>query len=153
MTEASSESPIGYQLLRDPRFNNGTAFTGSERRKFDLEGLLPAAIATIDLQIERRHALPQASDQIVDVLAAAGVKRVYGVVGNYLNGLTEAIRRQGKIEWVHMRNWEAGAFAAGAEAHLTDELAVCAGSCGPGKPAMSGRGDELIDLARTNLWR
>jgi pyruvate dehydrogenase (quinone) len=72
------------------------------------------------------------ADQFVDTLAAAGVKRIYGVVGDSLNGLTDAIRRQGKIEWVHVRNEEAGAFAAGAEAHLTGELAVCAGSCGPG---------------------
>jgi len=151
MTKADSQSPIGYQLLRDPRFNKSTAFTESERRKYGLEGLLLTAIATIDLQIARRPALPQAPDQIVDVVAAAGVKRVYGVVGDYRNGLTEAIQRQGKIEWVQARNEEAGAFAAGAEAHLTDELTVCAGSCGPGKPPMSGRDDSLIDLARTNL--
>src|ERR1700680_4991310 len=119
MTRASSRSPIGYQLLRDPRFNKGTAFTESECCKYGLEGLPAAGIATIDLQIARRHALPQAPDQVVDVLAAAGVKRVYGVVGDYLNGLTEAIR--------HVRNEEAGACAAGAEAHLTDELAVRAG--------------------------
>jgi pyruvate dehydrogenase (quinone) len=72
------------------------------------------------------------ADQFAETLAAAGVKRVYGVVGDSLNGLTDALRRQGKIEWVHVRNEEAGAFAAGAEAHLTGELAVCAGSCGPG---------------------
>jgi pyruvate dehydrogenase (quinone) len=72
------------------------------------------------------------ADQFAATLAAAGVKRIYGVVGDSLNGLTDAIRRQGKIEWVHVRNEEAGAFAAGAEAHLTGELAVCAGSCGPG---------------------
>jgi pyruvate dehydrogenase (quinone) len=72
------------------------------------------------------------ADQFAETLAAVGVKRMYGVVGDSLNGLTEAIRRQGKIEWVHVRNEEAGAFAAGAEAHLTGELAVCAGSCGPG---------------------
>jgi len=95
--------------------------------------------------------MPQAPDQIVDVLAATGVMRVCGVVGDYLNGLTEAIRRQRKIEWVHARNEEAGAFAAGAEAYLKNELAVCAGGCGPGKPVMSGRDDSLIDLARTNL--
>jgi pyruvate dehydrogenase (quinone) len=70
--------------------------------------------------------------QFAEILAAVGVKRIYGVVGDSLNGLTDAIRRQGKIEWVHVRNEEAGAFAAGAEAHLTGELAVCAGSCGPG---------------------
>src|SRR5215469_8564193 len=72
------------------------------------------------------------ADQFAKTLAAVGVKRIYGVVGDSLNGLTDAIRRQGKIQWVHVRNEEAGAFAAGAEAHLTGELAVCAGSCGPG---------------------
>ncbi len=72
------------------------------------------------------------ADQFAETLAAAGVKRIYGVVGDSLNGLTDSLRRQGKIEWVHVRHEEAGAFAAGAEAHLTGELAVCAGSCGPG---------------------
>jgi pyruvate dehydrogenase (quinone) len=65
-------------------------------------------------------------------LSRAGVKRVYGVVGDSLNGFTDALRRLGTIEWVHMRHEEGAAFAAGAEAHLTGQLAVCAGSCGPG---------------------
>jgi pyruvate dehydrogenase (quinone) len=72
------------------------------------------------------------ADQFAETLAAAGVKRVYGIVGDSLNGLTDALRRQGKIEWVHVRHEEVAAFAAGAEAHLTGDLAVCAGSCGPG---------------------
>jgi pyruvate dehydrogenase (quinone) len=72
------------------------------------------------------------ADQFAEILAAAGVKRIYGIVGDSLNGLTDSLRRQGKIEWVHVRHEEAAAFAAGAEAHLTGELAVCAGSCGPG---------------------
>jgi len=72
------------------------------------------------------------ADQFVEVLTAAGVKRAYGIVGDSLNGITDAIRRHGKIEWVHVRHEEVAAFAAGAEAHLTGELAVCAGSCGPG---------------------
>jgi len=72
------------------------------------------------------------ADQFAQTLAIAGVKRIYGIVGDSLNGLTDAIRRQGKIEWVHVRHEEVAAFAAGAEAHLTGELAVCAGSCGPG---------------------
>jgi pyruvate dehydrogenase (quinone) len=72
------------------------------------------------------------ADQFTDVLAAAGVKRIYGIVGDSLNGLTDSLRRQGKIEWIHVRHEEVAAFAAGAEAHLTGELAVCAGSCGPG---------------------
>jgi pyruvate dehydrogenase (quinone) len=72
------------------------------------------------------------SEQFVEILAAAGVKRIYGIVGDSLNGLTDAIRRHGKIEWIHVRHEEVAAFAAGAEAHLTGQLAVCAGSCGPG---------------------
>src|SRR6516164_939566 len=72
------------------------------------------------------------ADQFAETLAAAGVKRIDGIVGDSLNGLTDAIRRQGKIEWVHVRHEEVGAFTAGAEAHLTGTLAVCAGSCGPG---------------------
>jgi pyruvate dehydrogenase (quinone) len=72
------------------------------------------------------------ADQFVATLAAAGVKRIYGIVGDSLNGLTDAVRRHGNIEWLHVRHEEVAAFAAGAEAHLTGELAVCAGSCGPG---------------------
>jgi pyruvate dehydrogenase (quinone) len=72
------------------------------------------------------------ADQIAEILAAVGVKRIYGVVGDSLNGLTDSLRGQGKIEWVHVRHEEVAAFAAGAEAHLTGDLAVCAGSCGPG---------------------
>ncbi|WP_375756380.1 ubiquinone-dependent pyruvate dehydrogenase [Corallococcus exercitus] len=73
-----------------------------------------------------------AADQFVEVLALAGVKRIYGVVGDSLNAITESLRKRGDIEWVPMRSEEAAAFAAGAEAHLTGQLAVCAGSCGPG---------------------
>lgn len=72
------------------------------------------------------------ADQFAATLVAVGVKRIYGVVGDSLNGLTDALRRQGKIEWIHVRHEEVAAFAAGAEAHLTGDLAVCAGSCGPG---------------------
>lgn len=68
----------------------------------------------------------------VKTLAAAGVRRVYGVVGDSLNGITDAIRRQDAIEWVHVRHEETAAFAAGADAQLTGQIAVCAGSCGPG---------------------
>ncbi|MET3726232.1 ubiquinone-dependent pyruvate dehydrogenase [Sphingomonas trueperi] len=73
-----------------------------------------------------------AADYMTDVLTQAGVKRIYGVVGDSLNGFTDSLRRQGTIEWVHVRNEEGGAFSAAAEAQLTGELAVCAGSCGPG---------------------
>jgi pyruvate dehydrogenase (quinone) len=76
--------------------------------------------------------MPTVADQFAETLAVAGVKRVYGIVGDSLNGLTDAFRRHGKIEWIHVRHEEVAAFAAGAEAHLTGGLAVCAGSCGPG---------------------
>jgi len=72
------------------------------------------------------------ADQFVDVLARAGARRVYGVSGDSLNAFTESIRVGGQLEWVHVRHEETAAFAAGAEAHLTGGLAVCAGSCGPG---------------------
>src|ERR1700730_4396239 len=138
------------------------------------------------------------ADQFAATLAAAGVKRIYGIVGDSLNGLTDAIRRQGQVEWLHVRHEEVAAFAAGADAHLTGELTVCAGSCGPGNlhlinglfychrsrlpvlaiaaqipSAAEGAAyfqepdpqtlfkecshycefDEVIDLARSNLWR
>jgi pyruvate dehydrogenase (quinone) len=72
------------------------------------------------------------ADQMVETFAAAGVKRIYGIVGDSLNGFTDALRRHGGVEWLHVRHEEVAAFAAGAEAHITGELAVCAGSCGPG---------------------
>jgi pyruvate dehydrogenase (quinone) len=72
------------------------------------------------------------ADQLEETLVAAGVKRIYGIVGDSLNGVTDALQRQGRIEWVPVRHEEVAAFAAGAEAHLTGSLAVCAGSCGPG---------------------
>src|SRR5260221_5027593 len=72
------------------------------------------------------------AEQLVQVLRQAGVERVYGVVGDSLNPFGDAIRTTDGIGWVHVRNEEAGAFAAAAEAQLTGRLAVCAGSCGPG---------------------
>ena len=72
------------------------------------------------------------ADFIAEALEQCGVRRIYGVVGDSLNGLTDALRRHGSIDWIHMRHEEAAAFAAGAESQLTGELAVCAGSCGPG---------------------
>ena len=72
------------------------------------------------------------ADQMVETLAAAGVERIYGIVGDSLNGFTDALRRHGGIQWLHVRHEEVAAFAAGADAHVTGNLAVCAGSCGPG---------------------
>src|ERR1700756_1844073 len=72
------------------------------------------------------------AELLVDVLVDAGVERVYGVPGDSLNGITDSIRVRQNISWVGVRHEETAAFAAGAEAHLTGRLAVCAGSCGPG---------------------
>lgn len=76
--------------------------------------------------------MTNAAEVLVDTLNNEGVKRIYGIVGDSLNGITNALQKYKDIQWVHVRHEEAGAFAAGAEAQLTGELAVCAGSCGPG---------------------
>src|ERR1700677_1024957 len=76
--------------------------------------------------------MPTVAQSLVATLVDAGVKRIYGIVGDSLNGITEEIRRQKTIDWVHVRHEEGAAFAASADAHVTGELAVCAGSCGPG---------------------
>src|SRR5213593_4001138 len=72
------------------------------------------------------------AELLVETLARAGVERIYGVPGDSLNGITDSIRRRERPRWIHVRHEETAAFAAGAEAHLTGRLAVCAGSCGPG---------------------
>src|SRR5215468_1690598 len=72
------------------------------------------------------------AELLVDVLAESGVRQIYGVSGDSLNGITDAMRKREQPRWIHVRHEETAAFAAGAEAHLTGKLAVCAGSCGPG---------------------
>jgi pyruvate dehydrogenase (quinone) len=72
------------------------------------------------------------ADVLVDTLVAAGVERIYGLVGDSLNGVTDSIRPRKDLQWVPVRHEETAAFAAGAEAQLTGQLTVCAGSCGPG---------------------
>jgi pyruvate dehydrogenase (quinone) len=86
------------------------------------------------------------ADQLIEVLAEAGAERIYGVAGDSLNPIVDAIRRAGRIGWVHVRNEEAGAFAAAAEAQLTGRLAVCAGTCGPGNTHLI---QGLYDAHRT----
>src|ERR1700724_2716053 len=76
--------------------------------------------------------MPTVADNIVATLRASGVRRVYGIPGDSLNGFTDALRRDGGISWQHVRHEEAAAFAAAGEAAVTGELAVCAASCGPG---------------------
>ena len=88
-----------------------------------------------------------AASYMAATLAAAGVKRIYGVVGDSLNGFTDSLREQGRIQWMHMRHEEGAAFAAGAQAQLTGELAVCAGSCGPGNLHLI---NGLFDAQRSN---
>src|SRR6201991_4741418 len=94
-----------------------------------------------------------AAAYMAETLREAGVRRVFGVVGDSLNGFTDALRRMegdidGEIEWVHVRHEEVAAFAAGAEAHVTGELAVCAGSCGPGNLHLI---NGLYDCHRTGV--
>ena len=72
------------------------------------------------------------AELVVAMLKESGVRRVYGIPGDSLNGFTDALRRDGGIAWEHVRHEEAAGFAAAAEAALTGELAVCVGSCGPG---------------------
>ena len=86
------------------------------------------------------------ADQLIEVLRQAGVRRVYGLVGDSLNPIADAIRRTPDVEWVHVHNEEAAALAAAAEAQLTGRLAVCAGSCGPGNTHLI---QGLYDAHRT----
>jgi len=87
------------------------------------------------------------ADQIVEMLVENGVKRIYAVTGDSLNELNDAVRRSGKIKWIHVRHEEAGAYAAAAEAEL-DGLACCAGSCGPGHVHLI---NGLYDAHRTGV--
>jgi pyruvate dehydrogenase (quinone) len=89
-----------------------------------------------------------AAEYMAEALAQAGVERIYGVVGDSLNGFTDALRRLKSIQWIHVRHEEGAAFAAGAEAHLTGKLAVCAGSCGPGNLHLI---NGLFDAHRSNV--
>ena len=87
------------------------------------------------------------AEVFVDALENAGIKRIYGIVGDSLNGITYALQKRKTIEWIHTRHEEVAAFAAGAEAQLTGELAVCAGSCGPGNVHLI---NGLYDCHRSN---
>ena len=93
-------------------------------------------------------AIENLADLFVATLEQAGVKRIYGIVGDSLNGLTEALRRRRTIDWVHVRHEEVAAFAAAGEAQVTGALAVCAGSCGPGNLHLI---NGLFDAHRTRV--
>ncbi|MFJ6651566.1 ubiquinone-dependent pyruvate dehydrogenase [Microbacterium sp. NPDC091313] len=88
------------------------------------------------------------ADQFVDTLALAGVTRVWGLPGDSLNAFTDALRRHGGIQWMHVRHEESAAFAAAGEAQITGELAVVAGSCGPGNLHFI---NGLFDAQRTRV--
>ncbi|AHJ66883.1 Pyruvate oxidase [Granulibacter bethesdensis CGDNIH4] len=75
---------------------------------------------------------PTVAEILAETLHVIGVRRVYGVVGDSLNAITEALRRRPDMDWIHVRHEESAAFAAGADSQLTGQIAVCAGSCGPG---------------------
>jgi pyruvate dehydrogenase (quinone) len=87
------------------------------------------------------------ADELIRRLADAGVERIYGVVGDSLNPVTDALRLNNKVKWIHVRHEEAGAYAAGAEAQLTGKLAACGGSCGPGSVHLI---NGLYDAHRSN---
>lgn len=72
------------------------------------------------------------AEQLIDTLVRSGVQRIYAVTGDSLNEVNEAVRKNDKIQWIHVRHEETGAYAAAAEAQLTGRLGCCAGSCGPG---------------------
>src|SRR2546426_9843099 len=87
------------------------------------------------------------SDIFVEHLVQAGVQRIYGIVGDSLNPVGDAVRRNGKLQWIHVRHEEEAAFAAGAEAQLSGNLAACAGRCGPGNLHLI---NGLYDAHRSN---
>ncbi len=85
-----------------------------------------------------RNPTTNVADILVETLQRAGVKRVYGVTGDSLNGFTEAIRSHDGIDWMMVRHEEVAAYAAGGESQITGGLTVCAGSCGPGNMHLIG---------------
>ncbi|GEP10503.1 ubiquinone-dependent pyruvate dehydrogenase [Methylobacterium gnaphalii] len=93
-------------------------------------------------------AINNVADFFVETLVQAGIERVYGLVGDSLNAITESIRTREGIDWVHVRHEEVAAFAAGAESQVTGKLAVCAGSCGPGNLHLI---NGLFDCHRTRV--
>ncbi len=94
---------------------------------------------------------PTVADVVVATLKASGVRRIYGLPGDSLNGLTDALRRDGEVTWQHVRHEESAAFAASGEAATTGGLAVCAASCGPGNLHLV---NGLFDAqrSRVTLW-
>ena len=97
--------------------------------------------------MENTQEIKTVADQVVDMMADAGVKHIYAITGDSLNDLTNALVKDGRVKFVHMRHEESGAFAASAEAQLTGRLAACAGSSGPGHVHLI---NGLYDAQRSN---
>ena len=87
-----------------------------------------------------------AAEYLVEALEKAGVQRVYGVVGDSLNGFTDAMRRRKSIDWIHMRHEEAAAFAAGAEAHLRENLRAIGMALYSAGAILHGRGGDVWEM-------
>src|SRR6204780_808749 len=100
------------------------------------------------IQTKEKNMARTVRDVFVETLIEAGVRRVYGVLRDSLNHLTGAIRKSEQIDWLHVRHEETAAFAAGADAQVTGQLAVCAGSCGPGNLHLI---NGLYDCHRTRV--
>jgi len=115
-----------FMPLKVNRFevNNGAIFYADNISK-------PKYTHINNTSIKSSHMSKNVSDQLVETLVEAGIKRIYAVTGDSLNYVNEAVHRNGKIKWIHVRNEETAAFASGAEAQLNG-LACCAGSSGPG---------------------
>ena len=98
--------------------------------------------------------MPTVAETIVTAIAELGVRQVWGVVGDALNPVTDAIRREERLEWIGVRHEEVGAFAAGAQAQLTGRLGVCMGTVGPGSlHLLNGLYDAKKSRARHLRWR
>ena len=93
------------------------------------------------------------AEQFIEVVKQAGVQRIYGLVGDSLNPVVDAVRRNDGIEWVHVHNEEAAAFAAGAEAQLTGRLAVCAGQLPAPATSISSRASMTLTAPGRRCWR
>jgi pyruvate dehydrogenase (quinone) len=133
-----SLSPMACLKLSSPLAPNNVV-----RDRYD-EGVICATLRWEGRRPSMK--ISNVADLIVETLQQAGVKRIFGVVGDSLNGLTEALRRRETLEWVHVRHEEVAAFAASGEAQMTGALAVCAGSCGPGNLHLI---NGLFDAHRT----
>jgi pyruvate dehydrogenase (quinone) len=109
---------------------------------------LVALIETNYAEIAYGGRVATAADHVISALRISGVRRVYGLPGDSLNGFTDAIRRSGEISWEHVRHEETAGFAAAADAALTGQLAVCAVTCGPGNLHLI---DGLYDAQRSRV--